>query len=220
MFIIIVGVGNLGFFLARKLVQDKHRVVLIEEDKGRALEISHRLDALVVCADGTQPEILEEAGAEEADCVVALTGRDEKNLVISQIAKNKFKVRRTIAKTNDPQNLKVFYSLGVDVPIDTTTILTKIIEEEASYQDFISLLSFKKGRLALVKVNISPGAPSANKKIKDLRLPRDTVLLAILRQENVVIPRGDTSLLVNDEVVALTRITLEKEVLRALIGKV
>jgi len=201
-------------------VQDKHRVVLIEEDKGRALEISHRLDALVVCADGTQPEILEEAGAEEADCVVALTGRDEKNLVISQIAKNKFKVRRTIAKTNDPQNLKVFYSLGVDVPIDTTTILTKIIEEEASYQDFISLLSFKKGRLALVKVNISPGAPSANKKIKDLRLPRDTVLLAILRQENVVIPRGDTSLLVNDEVVALTRITLEKEVLRALIGKV
>jgi len=143
-----------------------------------------------------------------------------KNLVISQIAKNKFKVRRTIAKTNDPQNLKVFYSLGVDVPIDTTTILTKIIEEEASYQDFISLLSFKKGRLALVKVNISPGAPSANKKIKDLRLPRDTVLLAILRQENVVIPRGDTSLLVNDEVVALTRITLEKEVLRALIGKV
>lgn len=220
MFVIIIGIGKLGFFLAKKLLFDNHKVVLIERDNRRALEVSQKLDALVICADGTLPEILEEAGITACDCVVALTDKDEQNIIISQIAKKYYDVKRTVARVNDPQNLKAFYTLGVDVPIDTTTILTKIIEEETSIQDFINMLSFKKGRLSFVKVNISAKSVSANKKVQSIKLPPETVLLTIIRKDAVVVPRGDTVIQADDEVIALTKITQEREVVKCLLGEV
>jgi len=220
MFIIIVGVDKLGYFLACKLVRDKHKVVLIEKDKKKALEISQKIESLVICADGTLPEVLEEAGCGQCDCVVALTGKDEENIIISQVAKKYFGVKRTIAKVNNPQNIKIFSTLGVDVPIDTTTILTKVIEEEASYQDFINLLSIKTGRLSFVKMQISKNTPVVNKKVKDIKLPQDTMLMTIIRGDKVIVPKGNTQILPNDEIIALTKIAQEKEVIKCLLGGV
>ncbi len=219
MYIIIVGIGNVGFFLANKLLKDKHKVTLIDKNPTVCSRIAQTSSMVILQGDGSKPAVLKEAKAEKANVVVALTQQDEDNLVISQIAKNIFGVSRTIAKVNNPQNVKVFSALGVDVPIDSTSILARIVEEEASFTDFINLLSIKKGRLSIVRVAVSEKSPVANKQIKDIVFPQDAVLVSILRGNDVVIPRGDTRVSSGDEIIGITSIEKEKELVELLVGK-
>ena len=123
-------------------------------------------------------------------------------LVVCQLAKEKFQVSRTVAKVNDPRNEQVFSSLGVDVPIDATAILAKIIEEEVSFADFVNLMSFKRGKLAIVRVDLPNDSPVINKQLQELKLPEDSVLVSIIRQEQVIVPKGNTVLLSGDDVIA------------------
>ncbi|MDD5292641.1 MAG: NAD-binding protein, partial [Candidatus Omnitrophica bacterium] len=133
MYIIIVGGGKVGHSLAKHLSQDKHTIVLIDKDREACKMLAQELNnVVVVCGDGCEPMVLEEAKIDRADVVAAVTGGDEDNLVICQIAKEKFKVRRTVARVNDPNNEHTFSELGVDIPIDATSIIAKIIEEETS----------------------------------------------------------------------------------------
>ena len=125
-----------------------------------------------------------------------------------------------MAKVNDPANVKIFSSLGVDVPIDSTSILSRVVEEEASFSDFMNLLSIKKGKLSIVRLDLPEQSPAVNRKVKDIRLPEDTVLVSILRGDEVIIPKGDTVLLLGDEVVAITNIEREKELISSLLGKI
>ena len=169
--------------------------------------------------DGSRPAELKSARAEQADVIVALTPQDEDNIIICQVAREVVGVKRTIAKVNNPQNIKVFSALGIDVPIDSTSILARIVEEEASFTDFINLLSIKKGRLSIVRVDIPENSPVINKFIKDIKLPKDSVLVSILRAADVIIPRGDTRISSGDEIIALTSIDKEKELISLLVGK-
>lgn len=218
--IVIVGAGRIGFNLAQKLIQDKHTVTVIEKDKTKCEGISLSLDALVINGDGCEPRFLEDAEVGRADVVVAVTADDEDNLVVCQLAKEVFGVRRTVARVNNPKNEHIFTELGVDVPVNATKIIAKIIEEEVSFEDFINLMTFKRGKLALVRVDLSSDSPVINKCIKDVALPENSVFVTIVRGESIIVPKGDTVLQKGDDVVALTKIENEQALLDMMIGKV
>ncbi|MBI5143757.1 MAG: TrkA family potassium uptake protein [Candidatus Omnitrophica bacterium] len=220
MYIVIVGGGRVGFNLAQKLIQDKHTVTMIEKDKARCEGMSQNLDAMVINGDGCEPKYLEDAEVERADVVAAVTADDEDNLIICQLAKEVFGVRRTVARVNNPKNEHIFAELGVDVPVNATTIIAKIIEEEASFEDFINLMTFKRGKLALVRVDLASDSPVIDKCVKDVVLPENSVLVAIVRGENIIVPKGETLLKKGDDIIALTTIENEQQLLDMLVGKV
>ncbi|MCM8765629.1 MAG: NAD-binding protein [Candidatus Omnitrophica bacterium] len=220
MYIIIVGAGNVGSYLAKRLLEDKHVVVVVERDPLRCRELAKEMDALIIHGDGCDPKALEDAGAKRADVVAAVTGEDEDNLIICQLAKEKFGTKRTVARVNDSRNERTFNELGVDVPVDANAIVAKIIEEEVSFADFVTLMTFKRGKLAIVRVDLAEDSPVVNKAVKDLQLPHDAVLVSIIRGDKVIIPKGETVLEPRDDVIALTTVENEKQLLEYLVGKI
>jgi trk system potassium uptake protein TrkA len=219
MYILIVGAGKVGYFLAKRLCQGKHTVSIIDKDRLVCDEIAKELEALVINGDACDPKILEEAGIERADVMAAVTGDDEDNLIICQLAKEKFNLQRTVGRVNNPDNEHTFNELGIDVPVDSTKIIAKVIEEEVSFSDFVNLMSFKRGKLAIVRVDLPSDSPVINKEVKDITLPQDAVLVSIVRGEEVILPKGNTVLKTGDDVIALTLVGNEPQLLSLLAGK-
>jgi trk system potassium uptake protein TrkA len=174
---------------------------------------------MVVNGDGCDPRVLEEAGIERADVLAAVTGEDEDNLIICQLAKERFNIQRTVGRVNNPDHEHTFSELGIDVPVDSTKIIAKVIEEEVSFSDFVNLMSFKRGKLAIVRVDLPEDSPVINKEIQNIELPADSVLVSILRGEEVIVPKGNTILMPGDDVIALTLIGNEPQLLNLLAGK-
>lgn len=220
MYILIVGAGKVGYFLAKRLCVGKHTVSIVEDDKLVCEQIAKELDALVIQGDGCDPRILEEAGIERADVVAAVTGDDEDNLIICQLAKERFGIQRSVGRVNNPDNEHTFAELGVDVPVDATKIIAKIIEEEVSFSDFVNLMSFKRGKLAIVRLDLPDDSPVINKQIQDIQLPADSVLVSIVRGEEVIVPKGNTILKSGDDIIALTVVGNESQLLNLLVGKI
>jgi trk system potassium uptake protein TrkA len=220
MYILIVGAGNVGYYLAKQLRAGKHVVSIVEKDKALCESIAKELDVLVINGDGCDSEILEEAGIKRADVVAAVTGADEDNLIICQLSKEFFGVQRTVGRVNNPDNDRVFSELGVDVPVDATIIIGKIIEGEVSFSDFVNLLSFKRGKLAIVRMDLPEDSPVIDKQIRDLVLPEDSVLVSILRRDEVIVPRGHVTLLPGDDIIALTKVGNEPQLLQIFSGKI
>jgi len=219
MYVVIVGAGKVGYFLAKRLCQGKHSVSIVEKDKLICEEIARELEVLVIRGDGCDPRILEEAGAARADVAAAVTGDDEDNLIICQLAKELFHVQRTVGRVNNPSNQQTFAELGVDVPMNSTEIIAKIIEEEISFSDFVSLLSFKRGKLAIVRVDLPKDSPVIDRQVKDVQWPENSVLLSVVRQDDVIVPKGNTVLKAGDDVIALTTVGNESQLSNLLAGK-
>lgn len=219
MYIILVGGGNIGYYLAKSLDDDGHIVAVIEKDYDQCRYISERLNVLVINGNGCEKRYLKEAGIERANVLAAVTGDDEYNLIACQVAKKTFSIKRTVARVNDPRNEFSFSQLGIDVPVNSTSIIAKIIEEETTLEDILPLFTFKKGKLAIVRVDLPTFSPVKNKKLKEIKLPKDCVLVSILRGEDLLIHSGDTMLIEGDEVVALTTIENERTTFDLLIGK-
>jgi len=219
MYIVIVGAGKVGYFLTKRLSQKDHTISIVDKDKVACEEMAKEFETLVINGDGCEPRILEEAGIERADVLAAVTGDDEDNLIICQLAKERFKISRTVGRVNNPDNEHTFSELGVDVPIDSTKIISKIIQEEVSFADFVNLMSFKRGKLAIVRVDLPKDSPVIEKEVKDIELPSDSVLVSILRGEEVIVPKGNTVLKSGDDVIALTVIGNEPQLLELLAGK-
>jgi len=219
MYIIIIGAGKVGYFLAKRLTEGKHIVSIIDKNKVVCEDTARDIEALVINGDGCDPRILEEAGISRADVVAAVTGDDEDNLIICQLAKERFSVQRTVGRVNNPDNEHTFSELGIDIPVDSTKIIAKIIEEEVSFSDFVTLMSFKRGKLAIVRVDLPQDSPVINKEVKDIVLPENSVLVSILRKDDVIVPKGNTILQPGDDVVALTLIGNEPQLLSLLAGK-
>jgi trk system potassium uptake protein TrkA len=218
MYIVVAGAGKVGHFLAQRLLEDKHTVVVVEKSKDVCQKLSQALNLIIVNGDACEPRFLEEAHIERADVIAAVTGEDEDNLVICQLAKEKFGIKRTVARVNDPANEHTFNELGIDVPIDATKIIAKMIEEEVSFTDFVNLMSFKRGKLAIVRVDLTDDSPAIHKNLNELVLPPDSVLVSIIRKDEVVVPKGNTVLAPGDDIIALTLVENEQQLLRALIG--
>ena len=219
MYIIIVGAGKVGYFLAKRLVLSKHTVSIVDKDKAVCEEIAKELDILVINGEGCEPRILEDAGAARADVLAAVTGDDEDNLIVCQLAKERFNVGRTVGRINNPDNEHTFAELGVDVPVDSTKIIAKIIEEEVSFSDFVNLMSFKRGKLAIVRVDLPSDSPVINKQVQEIQLPQDSVLVSIVRGEEVIVPKGSTMLKPGADIIALTLVGNEPQLLNLLVGK-
>lgn len=219
MHIIIVGAGKIGYFLAKRLSGHGHTVSIIDKDRPVCEHIAKELEILVINGDACDPRILEEAGIARADVLAAVTGDDEDNLIICQLAKETFGTSRTVGRVNNPDNEHTFAELGVDVPVDSTKIIAKIIEEEVSFSDFVNLMSFKRGKLSIVRLDLPEDAPVINKAVKDISLPKDSVLVSLVRGEEVIVPRGDTVLEAGDDIIALTLIGNEPQLLQLLAGK-
>ncbi|MFC1631001.1 NAD-binding protein [Candidatus Omnitrophota bacterium] len=221
MYIVIVGGGKVGFYLAKELTEGHHTVSLVEKDLATCEEIAKKLDSvLVINGDGCNNRFLEDAGISRADVVAAVTGSDEVNLMACQLAKQFSKVKRTVARVNDPKNAHTFNEVGVDVAVDSTSIIAKIIQEEVSLEDLVTLMTFKRGKLALVRVDLTVDSPCVNRQVQEIKLPRTSVLVSIIRGADVIIPRGETVLQAKDDIIALTAIENEQELLDVLIGRV
>lgn len=221
MYIVIIGGGKVGFYLAKELSLGHHTVCLVEKDMATCEDIAKKLNnILVINGDGCNARYLEEAGINRADVVAAVTGSDEVNLMVCQLAKQSTKVKRTVARVNDPKNTHTFNEIGVDVAVDSTSIIARIIEQEVSLEDLVTLMTFRRGKLALVRVDLTNESPCVNKQVMEIKLPRASVLVSIIRGEDVLIPHGETVLKARDDIIALTAIENEQDLLDALIGKV
>ncbi|MBU2265415.1 MAG: NAD-binding protein, partial [Candidatus Omnitrophica bacterium] len=211
MYIVIAGAGRLGLVLAKKLEEDKHQICLIDKNENLCNRLASELkDIMIVCGDATYPDVLKEARIEKADVCVSAASSDEDGTIICYLAKELFGVKRTVARVNDPKHIPLYKYMEVDNPVDSTSIIARIVEEEASFSDVISLLSIKKGRLSIVRVDIPEGSPVANKSLKEITLPANSVLVSILRGPDIIIPYGSTVILPGDEVIAATLIDIEK----------
>jgi trk system potassium uptake protein TrkA len=205
MYVLIVGGGKVGYFLSRALLEEGHEVLVLEKDSRRYEQISRDLGDVVVLGDGCELRTTHEAGMERADVVVAVTGDDEDNLVVCQMAKSHFKVKRTLARVNNPKNEAIFKQLGVDDTVNSTRIIFNVLQQEVDVGELVALGPLRRGDIEVVEVELTADAQATNRAIKDIHLPGDTVLAAIIRNEQILLPSGTTELLEGDEVIALTR---------------
>ena len=221
--VVIVGGGNVGTFMAEELAKAEHDVLLVEVDPDRVRQmeaIGEPVGVRWLAADGCEVSELARADAEHADVVAAVTGDDEDNLVISLLAKQEFAVPRVVARINNPKNEWMFNEMwGVDVSVSTPHLLTALVEEAVSVGSLVRLLSFEHGKARLVEVTLAPDSPAADKEIATLGFPRDSTVVAILRKDHVVVPRGDTPILAGDEVLVLVTESSEDTVRQLLTGR-
>lgn len=199
----IAGAGNVGVYIARDLHDAGHEVVLLETDADLVAKLTARLPMKVLHADACEVSRLTEAHIESMDVMVAATGDDEDNLVISLLAKQEFAVPRVVARVNHPGNYWLFNeSWGVDRAVSTPHLLTALVEEAVSVGSLVRLMEFGDARL--VEVTLAPGSPAAGKAIADLQpFPREATVVAVVREEHVIVPRGDTVIREGDEVMVL-----------------
>jgi len=206
MYIIIVGAGKVGYHLGKLLMAEGHEVMLIEEDRSKVDTLSLEFHDSIMVGEGSSVEVLREAGANRADVVVAATGNDEDNLVICQITKLVFMRPRTIARVNNPRNEELFAGLGIDASVNATRIIDAIIEEQVKAGDMvIPLLTLKAGDVEIVEVELTRSSHIVKKKIKDLTLPPGSIFIAVIRGEEIIIPRGETEFQPEDKVLALVK---------------
>ncbi len=222
MFIIIVGGGKVGTYLARGLIDQDHEVVVIEKMAKKAQIMASLIETEVaMVGDGCDPLVLDQAGIGRADVVVADTGDDEDNLVVCLIAKRR-STARCIARVNNPKNKPIFESLDRDNPItliSSTEIILDVINEHVNAKDFSVLAKLKDGDLELLRLGIGEGAPATGRRIVDAGLPRSSVVIAVERKgEEMVIPNGDTQIRAGDHIVLMCKKSSRDDVRGALLG--
>jgi trk system potassium uptake protein TrkA len=207
--VLVVGGGKVGTYLASLLLADGHSVRVIEGWSEEFSRLQQNLPAEVhVQGNGTDPLVLEAAGIRQADVVAAVTRADETNLVITSLARFEFNVPRTIARVNNPKNVWLFtQEMGVDVALNQADLMAHLIAEEMSLGDMMTLLKLRRGKYSIVENRVDLRAVASGKPVRDLDLPHECVLTAIFRGGELIIPRGETILQPEDEVLALVHIS-------------
>ncbi|HZE29696.1 MAG TPA: TrkA family potassium uptake protein [Gaiellaceae bacterium] len=219
MYILIAGGGKVGANLARTLLKDgKHEVTLIEQRRDRFERLELEFEHQVLLGDATELYVLERAGiARPPDVVAALTGDDEDNLIICQLAKEKYGVQNVIARVNDPRNQAHFDLLGISPTVSATRGLMALIEHEVPEHDLVHLLELRKENLEIVEVQIPSGAPAAGKRVEKLSLPEGSRLISIMRNGRSEIAVGSTEIQPGDQVLAILQPGKEDELRRVLL---
>jgi trk system potassium uptake protein len=217
--VVVAGAGNIGRYLAVDLAARGHDIVAIDKaPEELARVVADGLRTLV--GDACSPQVLQAAGVREADVVVAATGDDEDNLVISLLAKQEFAVPRVLARVNYPTNEWMFdETWGVDLAVSPPHLLTALVEEEVTAGDVVELLRLERGAVHLVEVRLDAASAAVGVRVEDLELPPDLVLLAVLRHGHVTPCRGSTPLTEGDEVLALVPDGRQAELRQLLIGR-
>lgn len=217
MYTIVVGGGKVGYYLARELLDEGHEVLIIEKDAGKCERIAEELGDIALRGDGCEAATMDDAGFGRADMVIAVTGDDEDNLVSCQVAKVKFAVPRTIARINNPKNEDIFKKLGIDTTVSATAAILAQIEQELPTHPLMRLLTFKGGGLEIVEVKVPAASGVVGKKIKDVLMPQQSIIVLIVDEEGMPrVPSHETVIRAGDEILAVTR-TENEDALRAVL---
>jgi trk system potassium uptake protein TrkA len=219
--IVVAGAGNIGRHLANDLNERGHQVTVIEQDPGVVERAQQDAPGVgLVLGDACEPWVLDKAEVRSTDVMVAATGDDEDNLVISLLSKQEYGVPHVVARVNHPKNEWLFTEAwGVDVPMSPPHVLTALVEEAVTVGDLVRLLKLERGQVTLVELTIDETAPVAGRPIYELRLPPDSAIVAILRRGHVVIPQPETQLVAGDEILAIATQEAEERLRAALMGE-
>jgi len=203
MYIIIVGAGKVGWNLARELLEKEHEVTLIDNDRRRYLTVEQELEHNVQYGDASELWVLERAGIQRADMVIAVTGDDEDNMLICQVAREKYLVEQIIARVNNPRNREHFDLLGVKPTVSATDLILRLIEHEVPEYGLVHLLDLKEEQLEIIEMHLSSDSRVAGELVSDLEMPEGSLLISVLRAGKGFVPGPDTVLQAGDEVLAV-----------------
>ncbi len=217
MYIIVGGGGEVGYYLTKSLLSQGHEVLLLEKGAARYQSLSDELGPAVVRGDACEARTMEEVGASRADVVIAVTGDDEDNLVICQMAKKRFHVGRTMARLNNPKHTEIFQKLGIDITVSPTNAILSQIEAELPSLRFVQLLTLKNAGLEIIEMRIPEESPVVGSMLRDINLPRSCNLALIIRDKQFIIPTAETQINAHDDVFALVNREGEEE-LRKVFG--
>ncbi len=215
MYIIVAGGGKVGFYLARELIAQGHEVLLIEKSGARCAMIAAELGNVVQRGNADEASVLAESGTNRADVMVAVTGDDEDNLVICQVAKRRFNVPRVIARINNPKNEGIFRLLGIDGTVSSTDLILSVIEQEIPEQALVPLLRLRHADVEVVDITLPKDSSLEGVALRELRLPPESLIAFVIRGRESIFPTGATTLKAGDEILALTR-PMHEEHLRQL----
>lgn len=203
---IIIGGGKVGFNLLKTMKERGHLVTLIERDRDRCEKIADEVDGNIIWGDGTDLDVLRDAGIEDAEIIAAVTGTDEENLVICQIAKISYEGKTTIARVNNPKNMKMFKTLGIDSTVCSTDVIANLIESELDKSNYRIVHTLERGSMVLAEIIITKESPWCDRMVKDLVLPEECIFTSVLRGDNVIYPKGDTVLEIGDKVLVISNL--------------
>jgi trk system potassium uptake protein TrkA len=212
MYVIVVGAGKVGWNIARELLEKNHEVTLIENDRERYQTVEQELEHNIQYGDASELWVLERAGVQRADMVIAVTGDDEDNMLICQVAKEKYLVDRIIARVNNPRNLEHFELLGVRPVVSATDLIIRLIEHEVPEYGLVHLLDLPEQHLEIIEMLLPEGSPATGQRVGDLTLPDGTLLISVLRGSEGLIPNAETVLEPGDEILAVLDPKIEDEV--------
>jgi trk system potassium uptake protein TrkA len=212
MYVIIAGGGKVGWNLTRELLAKDHEVTLLEAGRDRYLTIEQELEHQVQYGDATELWVLERAGIQRADLVIAVTGDDEDNMLICQMAKEKYLCERIIARVNNPRNREWFELLGIQPTVSATDLILRLIEHEVPSYGLVHLLDLRDERLEIIEVEVALGSPAAGLSVAEVPLPEGVLIISILRDGAGFVPKGETQILAGDEVLLVLDPGLEESI--------
>lgn len=218
--VLLIGSFNKARSLAQSLIKKKYQVTAINNDFQNCLLLADIDSLTVINGDGTKPFVLEDANAQDADIAIALTPNDDDNLVICELCKKKFNIKKTVALVNDPKKTDFFYKMGVDSVICAVNAITNIIEQQTFLEGIATLLPTGEARISIAEVPISATAPVVGKKLWEINLPKEVIIGCILRGEKSMIPRGDTRVLAGDMLVLISSDKQEMAAIKELTGQI
>src|ERR671934_75764 len=211
-YIIIAGAGKVGWNLARELLDKGHEVTVIEDNRNRFLTVEQELEHNIQYGDASELWVLERAGISRADMVIAVTGDDEDNMLICQVAREKYLVERIIARVNNPRNLQHFELLGIKPSVSATDLILRLIEHEVPEYGLVHLLDLEEERLEIIELEVGSGAPAAGQKVAEVDLPEGALIISVLRNGGGFVPKADTIIEAGDEVLLVLDPGLEERV--------
>jgi trk system potassium uptake protein TrkA len=211
-YVIIAGGGKVGWNLARELIAKGQEVSLIESDHRRYRVVEEELEHAVQYGDATELWVLERAGIQRADLVIAVTGDDEDNMLICQVAKEKYEVARIVARVNNPRNLQHFKLLGIQPAVSATDLILRLIEHEVPEYGLVQLLALEEERLEIIELEVAAGSPVAGRRVSDVTLPDGSLIISVLRNGAGFVPKGDSVINAGDQVLLILDPGLEESI--------
>jgi len=208
-YIVIVGGGKVGYHLTKSLMAEDQEVLVIEKSGVKAERIISELGGTALQGDGAEAATLESAGVARADVVAAVTGHDEDNLVIAQVAKHRFNVPRTVVRINNPRNEFIFSSLGIDATVSATQVILSIILQEIPEHPFVHLLTLQEGGIGFIQIQVTSASPVAGRAMRDVVLPEEAAIPLLLRDGKAIVVHGDTIIAPNDKLIAVASTATE-----------
>ncbi len=212
MYVIIAGAGKVGWNLARELIGRDQEVTLIESDHAKYRVVAEELDHAIQYGDATELWVLERAGIERADLMIAVTGDDEDNILICQMAKEKYGCQRIVARVNNPRNLQHFRLLGVQPAVSATDLILRLIEHEVPEYGLVQLLALEEEHLEIIEIEVGEGSVAAGSSVGDVQLPTGSLIISVLRGGTGFVPQGDTVMEAGDQVMLILDPGLEAEI--------